>query len=1313
MTMKLKTLLFVFLLSGVMFNTQASVLNTQGDTIKGLIISEAYLGNQPDAYFEITNMGTETINLSTIEFGEIRPWGPPPWEPIPTRHFLLPDFDLQPGACFVIASAYDFEPKQFAKGITKGYREKVTKDDMWKLADMLIHVKEFNSIAGEDSIDANGGAEMFGDISGGRSCFFIRQHINETDSVVLDQVGGVFDGPDGLNLAYPFDVAGVAGATDNSYLIRKYSVKTGNLDFANARGVGEDDSEWIVIPKPRGHAETPYRRALWTIGNHGNFVLDENTLKSTVADIDFANKTITVPWGTRRGDDIMSLMDKVPGVAWTYIVSPDPNDSLSFAAKTGDQLEIVVCGDVATKALFDIKVSDPTEDDNIVVPVIDPDPMGFWRRDHETGEIGWPRVTRNESGIDTIWGIQGGIPYATRTDSLMKQLEKPANATWEFEWVDGVERPDIKEGDKLKVTSANGTVKSYYIRVNPIIKNDDAILTSITWPDIPEFYKGLFGWVGDTIPGFGPTVYNYRVQVPLDVDGIPALVASASNPNTKIEVDRAANLTGTSADRTVTFTVTAESDTTQNTYSIELNKEKDPKDLQPFKADPFLSDYVFWEQWSNSFAEICNPGNVPLDLSNYMIVQSPFSSPVDAIKSVMEPEAWMDRYNKYIPGYKWVDQATWQVTPGIVEQDLNVNPIVAPGDVFCMGYIAQDQFAEIPWLPDYVWPVPAQLDIQFNNYAGHLANYSNPWGEDLNAYGGIRQWINSSFYLFKILNDSIKLGLKPADDPADFELIDVMSMGDGTEWLIGGETYQMLTNWARKPDIYKGNPEIKGSFGTNPDDCEWTWTNQAYWQAHGAGWPFWTINCSNDIGKHFFNTPTHYMSTVSSVVYKVSPGYSMKEHIKGMVTGTTAADFLANIIKANEKQTLTVKATADGSELPGDATLSMNDTLVVLSADSTNTTKYILEVSEGGLSSDAKLTSSKYEITIDEKSTGGDEPGTGSVSGFEYGTSLKTIIANITVPMGASMDIIDGSGAYVPLTRLNYDTTYVNVTVNDNIYLYVTAENGTTAISYQLKPTAGDKDAFVTSDVYNVIQKEVLIEFVPRGTNVQSFLSNLVVSSGATMELVNKMGQTRVDGNVADDDKIIVTARDGIHTRVYYIAMLAEKYVPANTYLAYILSKTYQINQVDYVINGVSGDESIANFYSKITTSKGATAVVLDKDGNEKTSGDIDGGDMVKVTSSDGKIEVMYTFGSLTATDIIETHNIEIYPNPTNDRLNISGVEQGNRIQIFNSTGAAIRNIVVQNSTEAVSLQKEPAGMYMIVISDNNKLLGRFKAIKN
>ena len=189
--------------------------------------------------------------------------------------------------------------------------------------------------------------------------------------------------------------------------------------------------------------------------------------------------------------------------------------------------------------------------------------------------LDWPWVTQHESGIDTITGTLFGIPYATRTDSLLERLEKASNATWNFDYVDGVERPDLKNGDKLVVTAENGDVKEYYIQMRPYDPNHNAYLSAITWPDIPSFYRDIFGWMGDTIPNFNPTTYNYRVQVPFDVDGIPALVAKTSDLNAQVDVSRATSFAGTVDQRTVKFNVTAEDDSVSHTYNVELIKEKD------------------------------------------------------------------------------------------------------------------------------------------------------------------------------------------------------------------------------------------------------------------------------------------------------------------------------------------------------------------------------------------------------------------------------------------------------------------------------------------------------------------------------------------------------------------------------------------------------------------------------------------------------------------------------------------------------------------------------------------------------------------
>ena len=144
------------------------------------------------------------------------------------------------------------------------------------------------------------------------------------------------------------------------------------------------------------------------------------------------------------------------------------------------------------------------------------------------------------------------------------------------------------------------------------------LFRSITWPDVPEYMKGIFGWQGDTIPGFNSTTYSYRIEVPLEVSGIPALVAKAASLNTKIEVVRATSLSAGPEARTISFIVTAEDDSVQNVYNIELVKEKELSKIQPFYGEPFVSEWIWQEDFRNQYIEIFNPGNQPIDLSNYI-----------------------------------------------------------------------------------------------------------------------------------------------------------------------------------------------------------------------------------------------------------------------------------------------------------------------------------------------------------------------------------------------------------------------------------------------------------------------------------------------------------------------------------------------------------------------------------------------------------------------------------------------------------------------------------------------------------------------
>ena len=1264
--MKLKLLLFALLLSGGILRAQ--------DTIKTLIISEIRLSHHEENFVEITNIGEEAVQLSQFEFGLIRPWNNVPWIPEDeTRSFMLPEKELGAGESFVMATVAEFNPKKFREG-SDDYREKVTKDEIWTLADHVTHIREAIKGEANDSVDTHW---WTWETQNGRGTYFIKQHM-ENDSVVVDQAGGVFDGENGLNNPNGFyDVAGVTGATGNSILVRKFDVKEGNLEFV--RGIGADDSEWIPVPIAGG----AWRDVFWTLGNHGDYNLDANTLESEVINIDFGAKTLTVPWGIRSNDDIMLNMTRKDGVAWKYEYSPSFEDSLHMSVRTGDKLSVMVCGNDLDMATFDIIAMAPATNANIVIPKYQTDPQGNWRDMINEGEIQWPRVTRHESGADTITGARNGIPYATRVDSLLAFLEKAPNASWEIIFVDGVERADLKDGDKLKVTAENGDEKEYVIQVRGYRPGHNALLASITWPDIPEDYRDFQGWTGDTIPGFNSGSKSYKIEIPEDVEGIPALIAKTVDLNAKVEVTRPLSVEGTIEERTMTFKVTADDDTTTSTYTVEFVKQKAPEDIQPYYAEPFISQFVFWIGWSNTnLWEIANPGSQPLDLSKYMIVGGPSNNPSEALLMASEAEDWADRYRRYVPGYKWVGEDDWAISPSTLEIDLNVSPIVPAGDVFVLG--ALNSWAGVTAL--------SNIDIDFA---------ANPWDEAVGETCA-SNWTDQNFFIFKILNDSITRGEKPATDINDFELIESWGTGESATpygW------FDFNATVIRKPEFTEGKPGFKESFGEGWwHTSEWHYRDAAYYAEQNI---YDYLAGTYDIGKHYMFETTRYKSTVTSRLYKVSKGFEGNQTIEGVTTNTNVATFYNNIVKADAGQTLKVHATADGSEMGTDAMLNMNDTLIVLSADSVNTTKYVLSVTDDGLSSDALLTSAKYAIDADINA------GTGSVSEFELGTTLRTVIENITVPLNASMQIINDKGEYVSMQMLNFDSVYVNVIATSNIYIEIVAEDATTKIVYQLLPEFSTNNVFLTSSVYSVSQNELLIDLVPVGTNVSSFLNNLIPSTGATIKLVDKNGLERLDGYVVDDDKVVVTSANGMYSNIYFISRLKQEYVAGGTYLAYILSNNYAVDQLMYKVDGVPGDELVADFLTKITTAEGAEAMIIDTNGNEKTSGDIDGADKIMVTSADGRITVYYTFGTLTAADAIGDVDISIYPNPTNSDINISGVKSGYRIQVYNSSGTAIRDMNAGSSIERISMGNQPAGMYLIVVSDNNLSLGKFKVIKH
>ena len=1297
--MRLKLLLVTLLVSSGMLIAQ--------DTIKTLVITEAKMDRAEQAYAEITNMGNDPVNLSEFEFGMITPWNSfpegvtwPDQAPQVDHQNIerLPDVVLQPNESYVIGAVNDFTEEQYAKDIARfGFsydwgQEFLTKDEMWELIDLPVH--QYESPGGPtDSMSQNDTVPRLNfyqvmEVWGGRDVFFLRHHISPTDSAVIDQVGGLFTDSDGTNPdGGMVDVAGVEGATGTHVLVRRYDVKQGNTTFVT--GIDLTDSEWIPIPMLNGGYDERLRAAMWTIGNHVNATLDETTMVSSTVTVDWDTRTMTVPWGIRNDDSIMYQFDYVPGLAWHYDYAENHEDSAYSSIRTGDVLTLYACGNTLQTEVFNLEVNDPPADANIVIPKYEMTDDGFY------AGAGIPfEVTDGVPVMDTI----REVPFATRVDTLTKYLEKAPNATWEIVWVDGNERPDLMNGDILRVTAEDGTsVKDYFIKTDNYIESRNADMSSITWPDIPEWLKGIYGWMGDTIPNWSSAVQNYTVTFPVAVE-IPGLVGKTDDPNAMLQVEKARSLFGSVSDRTITFTCTAENDTTVKEYTVTLEKEKDPEDVQPWLGEPFFSQFVWQDQWSSTFLEVVNPATAEVNLSNYMFYFGYIDDPAEAIRSASTAEDFDGRYSKYIPGRIWVDTTTWAATPGICVQDLNVNPIVYPGDVFVMADIwSTSQAYGGGGYGEGNWPAENQTDINF----GQSGIKPCPWESPPNAWTALRQWVGGHYYMWKIIGeggDSVRNGLKPATDPNDFLLLDVIGVEGEEAPVICGEALHQTVGYTRKPHVYEGNPELGGSFGTTPEDCEWIMVDRPYFNSIGVGWPMDILRITDGIGSHYMDPVTVGISTIASTQHKVSQGYSMDEEILGEKAGTTVDQFLAKLSKKHPDQTLVVKT--NGDTIEGADVLTNGDSLVVVSADGTNMSRYFIEITpDGTLSDDAVLTSSIYDVTLDPA----------MVAGFDPETPLRVVISGVNVPEGATMNVIDEGGAYVPTKTINFDTVYVDVLATSNVYFEVTAEDGVTVITYQLMPESTESDAYVTSSVFEVDQDQLLISLVPEGIATSALLRNLIPAPGATMMLEDKLGYERSVGTVVQDDRLVVTAADGVTTNTYYLSMLEE----LATYLAYVVSDVYVVDQEVLSITGPSQYTTVSDFLANLTPAEGATMQVQDAGGIGKSDDDtMAEGDMLQVTAANGVNIVFYTVELVVGVDDADAASIQIYPNPSSGQLYVTGMEPGTRIRVYNSVGAALHDVVAYNAVEHISLNDQPNGMYFITLSKDEDVIGHYKVIK-
>ena len=126
-----------------------------------------------------------------------------------------------------------------------------------------------------------------------------------------------------------------------------------------------------------------------------------------------------------------------------------------------------------------------------------------------------------------------------------------------------------------------------------------------------------------------------------------------------------------------------------------------------------------------------------------------------------------------------------------------------------------------------------------------------------------------------------------------------------------------------------------------------------------------------------------------------------------------------------------------------------------------------------------------------------------------------------------------------------------------------------------------------------------------------------------------------------------------------------------------------------------NNDSNVVSFGMDSTNSTNITAVIINQDGCSKSS----------------KIKIEYLSQSGSATELFRKKLISLYPNPTNDLININ-VQESYSYQIFDDKGALIKNETnVRVGQTTIDTNEMPSGVYILVLSLSNTK-EKYKIIK-
>lgn len=153
--------------------------------------------------------------------------------------------------------------------------------------------------------------------------------------------------------------------------------------------------------------------------------------------------------------------------------------------------------------------------------------------------------------------------------------------------------------------------------------------------------------------------------------------------------------------------------------------------------------------------------------------------------------------------------------------------------------------------------------------------------------------------------------------------------------------------------------------------------------------------------------------------------------------------------------------------------------------------------------------------------------------------------------------------------------------------------------------------------------------------------------------------------------------------------------------------------------------EGLTHVLGSVTIEHGFTKVATDNDGNYVVGGYTHGGLFLAdndnipdlYIQSGGYTDFLYAKYAATPCGVANNKafdklNLSVYPNPTNDIINIKTDETLQSFQVFNILGQELFNGDFETMNPTISLEKLTQGTYFVKVKTQNNTEGTFKVIK-